>query len=177
MNDSAMGSVLYTSRSKPKDTTSLGEGVAPERSDHDLYQLAYCSILKQAPTELEAQALVAHAQARNRGDGITGLLMLDSQGLVIQWIEGPRYAVRALWARLLTDPRHNCIVELMHRDYPLQRLFPDWSMRPASRREMLDIVREGHNLAQMGQPSPWSEALAALTILLEPQYAKTLSLH
>jgi hypothetical protein len=163
---------LHPHASAPTPLHAQDDGATIVRTDHDIYQLLYCSVFKAVPSVLDIDALVSKAQSNNLRDGITGMLMLDA-GLVIQWLEGPRHAVRALWARLLADPRHHCIVELIHRDYPEQRLFPDWTMRHTSRTDMLAIVRNAHEVAQLGMPSPWSGALASLTILLEPEYAKT----
>jgi hypothetical protein len=163
---------LHPHASAPTPLHAQDDDAPIVRTDRDLYQLLYCSVFKEVPNVLEINALVSNAQSNNLRDGITGMLMLDA-GLAIQWLEGPRHAVRALWARLLADPRHHCIVELIHRDYPEQRLFPDWTMRHTSRTDMLAIVRNAHEVAQLGMPSPWAGALASLTILLEPEYAKT----
>ncbi len=137
-----------------------------------LYQLAYCSVLKKPLTAQEAQGLVAHAQQHNAAQRITGMMMMD-HGLVVQWLEGEYDTVRALWKRIQQDPRHHCIVELLHRNYQEQRLFPDWSMRYASRSEMLAIVHNARELAHKpdGLPSPWAGAMSALCILIDPEYA------
>lgn len=138
------------------------------------YQLAYCSILKDAMGQPEIDALVAHAQANNAKHEITGLMMID-QGLIVQWIEGRRSVVRNLWDNLLADPRHYCVVELLHRDFQDHRMYPDWSMRLASRIEMIATVRQAHDLAQapLGLPNPWAPAITKLCELIDPAFAET----
>ena len=137
------------------------------------YQLVYCSILKKGMTAQEIDQLVAHAQATNKQNDVTGLLMIDN-GLVVQWIEGRRDVVRGLWDKLLRDTRHYCIVELLHRDFQEQRLYPDWSMKPTTRQEMLAIVHSAREAAQSptGWPNPWADAIGALCILIDPEYSK-----
>jgi hypothetical protein len=141
--------------------------------DPGYYQLAYCSLLKVPMTQLELDTLVAHAQETNTRNGLTGLMMIDS-GLVVQWIEGRRDVVRGLWDKLLADPRHHCIVELLHRDFQEQRTYPNWSMQRTTRKDMLAIVHSAREAAQspFGLPNPWADAIAALCILLDPDYSQ-----
>jgi Sensors of blue-light using FAD len=136
-----------------------------------LYQMAYCSILTQEQDEAAIKAMVAQAQRNNLAHNITGMLMIE-QGLVIQWIEGKKADVRALWAKLQEDPRHHCIVELIHRNFVKERLFPDWSMQRTTREEMLAIIHSARDLANGDKPSPWAGALAVMCILIDPQYAQ-----
>jgi Sensors of blue-light using FAD len=137
------------------------------------YQLVYSSVLKQEMTPPAVAQLVAHAQQTNLRHDITGLMMIDN-GLVIQWIEGRRDVVRGLWDKLLRDTRHHCIVELLHRDFQEQRLYPNWSMQQASRKDMLAIVHSAREAAQspIGLPNPWADAIGALCILIDPEYSK-----
>jgi hypothetical protein len=141
--------------------------------DPGYYQLAYCSILKQEMTTTELDALVAHAQETNARNGLTGLMMIDN-GLIVQWIEGRRDAVRGLWDKLLKDPRHYCVVELLHRDFQEQRTYPDWSMQRTTRQDMLAIVHSAREAAQkpFGLPNPWAGAIAALCILIDPEFSQ-----
>jgi Sensors of blue-light using FAD len=141
--------------------------------DPGYYQLAYCSMLKQTMTQAQLDDLVAQAQAANARNGITGLMMVDDK-LVVQWIEGRRDAVRGLWDKLLKDPRHYCIVELLHRDFQEQRTYPDWAMQPTTRKDMLAIVHSAREAAQkpFGLPNPWADAIAALCILIDPEFSQ-----
>jgi hypothetical protein len=137
-----------------------------------LYQIAYCSVLTHAMDAQQIAHLFAQAQRNNATRHISGLLMIDGL-LVIQWLEGDKAVVRALWAKILKDQRHHCIVELLHRDYQKQRLFPDWCMREATRQEMLAIVHNARELSDSVLPSPWAGAISTLCILLDPAYAQS----
>ena len=137
-----------------------------------LYQLAYCSVLTQQLDDAAVQAIVDHAQQNNVANNITGLLMIE-QGLVIQWLEGKKSDVRRLWAKLQEDPRHHCLVELLHRDFAETRLFPDWSMQRTTREEMLEIVHGARKQAESSEPSPWAGAIGTMCLLIDPDYAKT----
>jgi Sensors of blue-light using FAD len=151
------------------------QAIEPEQPMRDpgYYQLAYCSILKEAMSPTQLDALVAHAQEANARSGITGLMMID-KGLIVQWIEGRRDVVRGLWDKLLKDPRHYCIVELLHRDFQEQRTYPDWSMQRTTRQDMLAIVHSAREAAQkpFGLPNPWADAIAALCILIDPEFSQ-----
>jgi hypothetical protein len=153
-------------------TLSNPDAVQIETEDVSfLYQMAYCSILTQEQDEPAIKAMVAQAQRNNLAHNITGMLMIE-QGLVIQWIEGKKADVRALWAKLQDDPRHHCLVELIHRSFVTERLFPDWSMQRTTREEMLGIIHSARDLANGDKPSPWAGALAVMCILIDPQYAQ-----
>ncbi len=153
------------------DSNNLN-AMSPENASEFLYQLSYCSILKQEMDEAAVRAMVSQAQRKNVAQNITGMLMIE-KGLVIQWLEGPKATVRALWDRLQADPRHHCIVELLHRNFATERLFPDWSMQRATRQEMLEIIHDARVKASAGEPSPWAGAISTMCILLDPTHAAT----
>ncbi|MEO0557680.1 MAG: BLUF domain-containing protein [Bacteroidota bacterium] len=104
-----------------------------------LYGLLYRS---QATTPLRFQTLrdlVMKARENNTATDITGILFytepsVETPGMFSQWLEGPKDAVRALYAGIQNDPRHTNveliehgrIVDLIGRD---ERLFPLWTMR------------------------------------------------
>jgi hypothetical protein len=153
------------------DTTNQN-AMEPENAAAFFYQMAYCSILKQQLDAVSVQEIVAQAQRNNLANNITGLLMIE-QGLVIQWLEGSKADVRKLWAKLQDDPRHHCIVELLHRNFAQERLFPNWSMQRTSRQEMLEIIHSAREQSERGEPSPWAGAIATMCILIDPEYAKS----
>lgn len=148
------------------------DGTDPENNTALLYQMAYCSVLKQQLDAQAVQQIVTQAQQSNSANNITGMLMIE-QGLVIQWLEGEQASVRTLWSKLQKDSRHHCMVELLHRDFVPKRLFPDWSMHRTTREEMLSIVHSAREQAESGAPSPWAGAIATMCILIDPEYAKT----
>ncbi len=70
--------------------------------------------------------IVKMAQARNRADDITGLLLSDG-ARYLQAIEGPEIPLRACYARIRRDPRHHDIVTVSDTAVS-QRQFGRWSM-------------------------------------------------
>lgn len=73
-----------------------------------------------------ARAIVAHSVQNNRALDVTGLLLVHG-GWFVQALEGPAEQVRALFAKIASDPRHFDI-EVLASGAADQRLFPDWSM-------------------------------------------------
>ncbi len=147
-----------------------------EQINPGYYQLAYFSLLKEKMSAPDVAALIAKAQTANAQSEVTGILMIDDT-LVVQWIEGRRSVVRGLWAKILKDPRHHCIVELMHRDYQEARLYPSWAMHPTTRAELLETVHGARHLAQspIGLPNPWAGAISKLCELVDPAFAQSQS--
>lgn len=72
------------------------------------------------------RAMAEAADARNRADGVTGILS-HRNGVFMQYVEGPAPAVDDLWVRLLHDDRHRIIrwVDVVVDD----RRFGAWGMR------------------------------------------------
>ena len=96
-----------------------------------LTSLVYRSIATAALSELELQRLVNAAQARNRAESITGLMIYD-EGRIFQWLEGPSEAVARIWKSIRSDPRHTSI-EILGEQPTLTRFFGDWHMKLAAR--------------------------------------------
>lgn len=71
--------------------------------------------------------IIRHAQARNRQDGITGVLCFDN-GYFFQALEGHRNVVEDLYDRILEDDRHQDVWLLWKRPVS-KRLFEKWSMK------------------------------------------------
>ena len=97
-----------------------------ELLDLSVYQVLYHSRARAAPTEAQLQELLAQSGAYNARHQITGLL-LYSDGRFVQALEGAEADVRALYARIQRDPRHEQVVTVSAGPGP-QRRFPDWSM-------------------------------------------------
>jgi len=70
---------------------------------------------------------LARAKARNRGLGVTGML-LYSDNQFFQWLEGPPEGVTQIWDSIRQDPRHGHIELIDHHTRSL-RLFGDWDMK------------------------------------------------
>ena len=137
--------------------------------DPGYFQMAYSSVLKKELTSDELQALIIQAQAANVRNDVTGLLMID-KCLVVQWVEGRRTTVRDLWDKIQKDPRHYCIVQLLHRDFQEHRTYPDWAMQMNSRADLLAILHSAREAAAapFGLPNPWAPAIASLCALIDP---------
>ena len=82
---------------------------------------------------LDLLYLLAQCRARNRCDGVTGLLVFD-QGCFFQWMEGPDEPLARTWRAIRRDPRHEAIEVLAELAIPM-RLFTDWHMQFAMRSE------------------------------------------
>ncbi len=92
-----------------------------------LHQLIYVSTAAQPFSDDELRALLAQARPRNQATGLTGLL-LYSEGLFLQLLEGAEATVRELYyGPIARDLRHRRLHVLA--DGPLAaRTFPDWHM-------------------------------------------------
>lgn len=92
-----------------------------------LHQLIYVSTAIRPCPDDELRALLAQSRPYNQAADLTGLL-LYSEGLFLQLLEGPQTAVYELYhGRIVRDPRHHRLHLLA--DGPLAaRTFPHWRM-------------------------------------------------
>jgi hypothetical protein len=81
--------------------------------------------------ELDLLYLLAGSRARNRAEGITGVLVFD-RDTFFQWIEGPNLPLQRVWNSIRKDPRHQDIQVLADLSIPT-RVFHDWHMQFAHR--------------------------------------------
>lgn len=70
-------------------------------------------------SDTHLQQLIHSSQARNRQEGITGLLVYD-QGRFLQWLEGPPEGVGRVWQSILHDRRHTDIALLGKSTTPVR---------------------------------------------------------
>ena len=70
------------------------------------------------------------SRAHNAAAGITGVLVF-SDGVFLQLLEGGRGAVSALYNRISRDPRHHDVVLLAYDEVD-ERRFAGWSMGQAN---------------------------------------------
>lgn len=116
-------------------------------NDHvvlDLTHFLYRSNAKPALTDDDIEDIVAVAIARNDMLQLTGCLHVED-GLIFQWLEGPREALDQVIASIRADERHSDIVDLSYG--PLTgRRFSDWRMRSSNRynASLLDWFAENH---------------------------------
>jgi len=100
-------------------------------SETSLLTLVYRSLAVAPLGQVELQALLQGAQARNRREAITGLIVYDHPHLY-QWLEGPQESVFRVMETIQSDTRHTDIQILSRRPIPA-RVFGDWSMKLATR--------------------------------------------
>jgi len=105
-------------------------------------RLLYVSTAASALAYQDLVGLLRHAAQHNEASDITGLLVY-SNGLFLQALEGERTAVNRLYNRIVADRRHaDCALLLAE---PIEeRVFADWSMKlvglddlPTARRRTL----------------------------------------
>jgi hypothetical protein len=82
-------------------------------------------------SELDLLYLLAGSRARNRAEGLTGVLVFD-RGMFFQWIEGPNLPLQRVWNAIRKDNRHEEIKVLADLSIPT-RVFHDWHMQFAHR--------------------------------------------
>ncbi len=82
-------------------------------------------------SELDLLYLLAGSRARNRSEGVTGVLVFD-RGSFFQWIEGANLPLQRIWNSIQKDPRHHDIRVLADHAIPV-RLFQDWHRQVAHR--------------------------------------------
>jgi hypothetical protein len=97
-----------------------------QRMEAGVFQLIYQSRASTSPDEADHQRMLASARIYNTLHGITGLLVYDNHRYV-QVLEGDEPQVRALFARIVQDPRHEQ-VELLSAELVPRRCFADWAM-------------------------------------------------
>lgn len=96
-----------------------------------LSTIVYHSKASVGFSELDLLYLLAGSRARNRAEGLTGVLVFD-RGAFFQWIEGPNLPLQRVWNSIRQDPRHADLQVLADSAIPM-RLFQDWHMHFAHR--------------------------------------------
>jgi Sensors of blue-light using FAD len=115
-------SSVWSSRS----SSSSSPSAANEAMMLPLSSLVYESRAVAPLSDAELQRLLHAAQARNRGEGVTGLLIYD-QGRFLQWLEGPTEALERVWGSVRQDPRHTEVTMVKQCTTPV-RVFGDSAM-------------------------------------------------
>ena len=91
-----------------------------------MISLAYASSASSYFSEDELARLLENSRSKNARLELTGALLYEN-GRFIQVLEGPEAAVRALYAKIKTDPRHRGF-HMVSNERITTRLFPDWTM-------------------------------------------------
>jgi hypothetical protein len=98
----------------------------------DTYRLMYRSRnrIPEPDRKVELGELFLRARRNNKRSGVTGALLLTGDWFV-QVLEGEERAVRAVYDRIRTDPRHDEVTLLESGDAG-ERVFGRWSMARVS---------------------------------------------
>ncbi|MCO6051725.1 BLUF domain-containing protein [Mesorhizobium sp. RP14(2022)] len=91
-----------------------------------LHQLLYVSGAIHPMSADDIEGILKTSRRNNSVNAITGMLLYRSE-VFLQVLEGPRAAVRKLYSRIETDPRHRNSMVMMERDAS-DRAFGEWSM-------------------------------------------------
>ena len=138
-----------------------------------IFQLVYISSVRPDPSTIEVFTEIAAYRAKNSRLGITGMLLV-SQGAFMQVLEGEEAAVRALYATIRADPRHEHVHTLAAVALPA-REFPDWAMGFAdldAKEVSLVLAKQPFlDLPPHREPASWRTSLAMsllATFMSEP---------
>ena len=133
-------------------------------------QLLYVSNTAHNISVGDLDDILTESRRNNAMLGITGLLLFIDGGF-LQILEGEERAVRELYTRVATDPRHANAHLMLDREVPV-RAFPEWSMgfeRPCmddpETAGMFGVAREAIN----GRLSPGTGRIVAM--MLQTFYA------
>lgn len=91
-----------------------------------LIRLIYASRTAGVLTPMDVKDIVRKSQRNNAKLGVTGMLML-SNGIFLQCLEGDHLAVNTLYHRILLDARHREPAVLGYTEID-QRLYGAWAM-------------------------------------------------
>ena len=113
-----------------------------------LFSVVYHSSETPGQGSIDRSELLAHARAKNRVIGVTGMLLAEN-GRFVQELEGPESVVRELMATIAADPRHEHVRILLEEPIAARR-FPDWAMAEGHLTELETL-----------QPVEYTEAIVA----------------
>jgi Sensors of blue-light using FAD len=92
-------------------------------SQPPIFQLIYFSERPPESTLSVIEIICENAFERNRADDVTGLLVYNHT-MFLQFIEGPKDAVRNCYARIERDSRH-CSPLVIWEHFSEERIFPN----------------------------------------------------
>ena len=148
-------------------SASVGAGPAPTAA---LATMVYRSRAVQPLSGSDLHRLAQAAQARNRAEAITGLVLYD-ESRFFQWLEGPRDGLARVMRSIRNDVRHTDIQIL--NDQPIAaRCFGDWNMQlattaPRAAAWQREVVKPPRQLIADLRRDP--DAAAALLVRLAPR--------
>ena len=104
-----------------------------------IYQLMYLSDAVGSFSNSELETLLEKARTFNEPRGITGCLIYGN-GKFIQFIEGDKEQVLALYEKIEKDSRHQNVL-LYQPAVSANRLFEEWSMGFKTLKQKCDIPK------------------------------------
>jgi len=90
------------------------------------YRLIYSSAATREMGRADLEQMLDESRLRNARRGITGVLVF-SDGVFLQVLEGEKDDVEDLMERIRLDPRHRD-VKVFHEEETDHRVFPTWRM-------------------------------------------------
>jgi hypothetical protein len=91
-----------------------------------LHAICYRSRATHPPSDAETNLLVAGSRERNARSGVTSVLLYGA-GRFLQYLEGPRETLDVLYGRIVCDPLHTDVFELIRDPIP-EREFAQWPL-------------------------------------------------
>jgi len=91
-----------------------------------MFYLIYISTAVELMKQEDLRSILADSRRNNLRDEITGIL-LYSEGIFMQAMEGKEDLVMALYRKIEQDTRHKNMIMLIS-DEIKERIFPEWSM-------------------------------------------------
>ncbi len=135
------------------------------------YSIVYSSTAIVDFGEAALLQLLKRSRGFNERAGITGVLMYGG-GRFMQVLEGCPAAVRCLYARIATDPRHGCLEKLAD-GLVARREFSDWRMSVAP--PLTGLVPPGYLLpSQLVLACPGSSLQPLLSEFMEARVEQSL---
>ena len=107
----------------------------------DIHYIVYTSAASKLLSDQDLSEILNSCRINNQKLNVTGML-LYSEGVFIQVLEGDEKTISELYQRIIIDPRHRSTL-LLTRGIVDKRQFPDWRMgfRKLSRKQV--AVRSG----------------------------------
>ncbi len=142
-----------------------GPGLGQPNIQGELHYLVYQSCATVPFGDLQLAKLLTQSRAFNSAHSLTGVL-LYSEGQVVQLLEGSEANVRAVFARIVHDPRHTHIIKLAD-GAATHRLFGQWSMgfhavNPADFKQLTGYINPDQKDYLGSSPSRSDDELHAL---------------
>jgi hypothetical protein len=119
-----------------------------------LVRLIYASRAAEAITADALLPIMKSSRTKNAAAGITGVLVY-SDGVFLQLLEGGRSAVSALYNRIACDARHRDVVLLAYDEVD-ERRFAGWSMGQANLSRLNPGILLKYSERAVLDPYSWS---------------------